>query len=145
MNTESDDFSDALEKAIRKTGVERYRYLTLEHPDEKVKRQYRALVLEIAADSDPATFPSITKQVGNAFGAMRRVVAAAVAGEPIRVSREQYVERQAACDSCPNLVNSRCRLCGCQYKLKIALASEACPDDPSRWGAVENMNAGATA
>jgi hypothetical protein len=144
MNTEHDEFADALAEAIRKTGVERYRYLALEHPSEKVRNQYRALVLEIAGIPNKA-FPSATKQLSNAFGAVRRVVAAAVAGEPVRVTHEQYVQRQEACDQCSHLINGRCRLCGCQYKLKIALATESCPDDPPKWSAVETVNAGATA
>lgn len=39
----------ALDKAIARTGVERYRFLCLEHPDPQVRADYQRLVTEIAA------------------------------------------------------------------------------------------------
>jgi hypothetical protein len=82
------NFDDALEKAIRMTGVSRYRYLCLEHPRVSVREQYRRLVCEIAGVAPPAQYPSLLRQAANLAGAVGRVMAAAVQGEPIRVSPE---------------------------------------------------------
>lgn len=42
-------FLPYLAEAIAITGVHRYRYLCLEHPDPEVRRQYQWLVIEIAS------------------------------------------------------------------------------------------------
>ena len=39
----------ALERAIARTGVERYRYLVNEHPDPQTRAEYQRLVTEIAS------------------------------------------------------------------------------------------------
>jgi hypothetical protein len=49
--------TDALELVIARTGVERYRYLCLEHPKPKVRSEYTELVLRLAAQP-PAPLPS---------------------------------------------------------------------------------------
>ena len=55
-------FLDALGRAIATTGVERYRFLSLEHPDPTVRADYQRLVTEIAAGTttgqqyDPAVY-----------------------------------------------------------------------------------------
>jgi hypothetical protein len=41
-------FEAYLAEAIARTGVERYRFLCLEHPDPTVRHQYQFLVIEIA-------------------------------------------------------------------------------------------------
>ncbi len=41
-------FDEVLEKAIKATGVERYRYLCLEHPDPRVRESFRAQMYELA-------------------------------------------------------------------------------------------------
>ena len=43
------NLADALDLVILRTGVERYRYLCLEHPKPKVRAEYSALVLRLAA------------------------------------------------------------------------------------------------
>jgi hypothetical protein len=47
----TDDFTAVLDAAIAATGAERLRYLALEHPRPKVRRQYRELIERIAAGS----------------------------------------------------------------------------------------------
>jgi hypothetical protein len=42
-------FLGALDQAIARTGVERYRFLCLEHSDPAVRADYQRLVTEIAA------------------------------------------------------------------------------------------------
>ena len=42
-------FDAILTEAIARTGVQRYRYLCLDYPDEKIREQYRGLVTQIAA------------------------------------------------------------------------------------------------
>ncbi len=53
-------------------------------------------------------------------------------------SEEVKAEREATCRACPKhqADSDRCEICGCLLKAKRAMASEACPDNPSRWGAV---------
>ncbi len=56
-------FEAYLVEAIARTGVHRYRYLCLEHPDEAVRRQYQGLVIDIASGTyvgqrfDPNSMP----------------------------------------------------------------------------------------
>jgi hypothetical protein len=42
-------FEAYLAEAIARTGVHRYRYLCLEHPDPVVRAQYQGLVIDIAS------------------------------------------------------------------------------------------------
>jgi hypothetical protein len=42
-------FEAYLVEAIARTGVHRYRYLCLEHPDAAVRAQYQGLVIDIAS------------------------------------------------------------------------------------------------
>jgi hypothetical protein len=42
-------FEPYLTEAIARTGVHRYRYLCLEHPDAAVRRGYQGLVIDIAS------------------------------------------------------------------------------------------------
>jgi hypothetical protein len=83
----------------------------------------------------PLSFPPVRPQAANALGALGRVVAAVVTGGPVLVPLEVLDERKAECVVCPHLVDRRCKLCGCSYRKKITLATEACPDKPARWGA----------
>lgn len=133
--TDEAGFQFALAEAIRRTGIERYRYLCLEHPSEEVRVQYRELVRSIAGR--PASdYPSLFAQAGNLAGAVGRVISAVVHGEPVKVSEEVYAERLAICLPCefngarPDGV--RCTKCGCPGKNlvglgKLQLATERCP------------------
>jgi hypothetical protein len=49
--------ADALDLVIARTGVERYRYLCLEHPKPEVRAEYSALVLRLA-ERPPAPGPT---------------------------------------------------------------------------------------
>ena len=44
------ELSEAIEIVVERTGVERYRYLCLEHPNAGVRRDYSNLVLHMAAE-----------------------------------------------------------------------------------------------
>ncbi len=75
-----------------------------------------------------------------------------VLGVPIdQASRLVVTERRVKCRHCPNAsrnpdpkyaVNNgltssaTCELCGCLIVAKTMLASEACPMDPPKWGAI---------
>ena len=50
-------FLPFLDRAIALTGVERYRYLCLEHPDPAVRAGYQRLVIDIASGIDPGPRP----------------------------------------------------------------------------------------
>jgi hypothetical protein len=57
-------FEPYLAEAIARTGVHRYRYLCLEHPDGAVRRGYQGLVIDIASGTyvgqrfDPDAIPT---------------------------------------------------------------------------------------
>ncbi len=84
---------------------------------------------------EATAFPPLTTQAGNLAGAVGRVVKAAVTGEPIRVSPEEHEKRHGVCMACDQLVNNRCKLCGCRFLTKIELATERCPI--GKWERVE--------
>lgn len=61
-------------------------------------------------------------------------VAKHIASGADTVSNEEYEQRLAACNRCPNLVESeRCGLCGCYVERKAKWATSTCPDSPQRW------------
>lgn len=91
-----------------------------------------------------ASEPSLARQ---AWSFSRAYARWQKAGRP-RPTKEQRAEREDACRACPNFAEDpqpRCRLCGCQMKNRTALfgaveipgkldmATEVCPDNPSRW------------
>ena len=84
----------------------------------------------------PANSRPLTTQAGNLAGAIGRVVKAAATGEPIRVTPEQRDQRWGLCMTCDQLVNNRCKLCGCRFEAKIKLATERCPI--GKWERVES-------
>lgn len=53
------------------------------------------------------------------------------------VSLEERERRRVICESCPFFDAGRCKICGCFLRLKTVIATESCPDNPPRWGAVE--------
>ncbi len=53
---------EALDLVVARTGVERYRYLCLEHPRADVRGEYRALVLRLAAEP-PLSGPTVAESV----------------------------------------------------------------------------------
>ncbi len=56
-----DEFEAILSEAIRRTGVGRYRYLCLEHPDPAIRAGYRETVRGIIAGPSP---PAIAVDYG---------------------------------------------------------------------------------
>lgn len=72
--------------------------------------------------------PSVLELVSNFTGALTRWVAA---GAPT-VTKEQYHQRLSICKACPHWNGNKCVKCGC-YRLKHWLATEKCPDTPSKW------------
>jgi hypothetical protein len=146
---------EAIDRAVRITGVERYRWLCSEAnraSPPTSRTEYLGLVHEIAGGPDgpdrtPASghapeagaYPGILEQARNVASAAGRVVSAVVHGEPVKVSEEVHADRLAICMACehngarPDGV--RCRKCGCRG-LKLWLATERCRDDPPRWAAL---------
>lgn len=81
--------------------------------------------------------PSLATQAVNLAGAVGRVIRAAAQGEPLKVPADVHAVRLEACLACPHNGKAEagdvhCRLCGCRA-LKLQLATERCPDKPSRW------------
>jgi hypothetical protein len=54
--------NEALEAVVARTGVERYRYLCLEHPKPTLRAEYTSLVLRLAAQP-PSSRPTPTELV----------------------------------------------------------------------------------
>jgi hypothetical protein len=77
--------------------------------------------------------PSLRQKAKNAGRAIGRVVAAAVTGDKISVSKEEKERRLAICRSCEYFTGKSCGLCGCVAKWKTKLSTEHCPDNPPRW------------
>ena len=65
------------------------------------------------------------------FAAKTAVVAAS--GETIRVDRQPYQQRLAACGSCSHNLDDECQLCGGLMPRKARYTTATCPDSPSRW------------
>jgi hypothetical protein len=57
MKPEDPRLLAAIDQVIAQTGVERYRYLVLDHPSRKVRAEYAGLVRHLA--KEPATSPAI--------------------------------------------------------------------------------------
>lgn len=75
--------------------------------------------------------PTLTK-VWNLAGS----IAAFVADGCAFVSKEQYAERLAICDQCPDrdpCNPNMCKLCGCVLSLKAQARACDCPATPSKW------------
>lgn len=128
--------NESLDLVVAKTGVERYRYLCLEHPNETVRDKYSALMLaEADRIQNPPTYPPIMEQLANATGAATRVVTSIVMGQPVMASPEEQERRGAICLTCDkwDAMQRRCTLCGCQTDIKRRLAQESCPDNPPKW------------
>lgn len=83
--------------------------------------------------NEPVKYPSIMKQLENAAGAVKRIIAAKISGEPIKASEELITTRKGICITCDKWVESskRCTKCGCKTEWKIQLSTEKCP--LSKW------------
>ena len=118
---------EALDIVVAQTGVLRYRYLCLEHPDQRIRDSYSRRVFELAG-APKSSFPSLARQAVSLAGAAARVAGAVLTGQPVKVAPEVYSERLEICRACEHyeLATGRCRKCGCSG-LKLELATEKCP------------------
>jgi hypothetical protein len=128
-------FLPFLDEAVRRTGVEHYRFLCTEHPDEKVRSDYQRLVIALAAQTEAAS-PSVATMAGNALGAIGRAGVAVLSGKRVQCTSEEMATRWSECVVCENWVNDKCRICGCRLSAKIALRTERCPID--KWKRIES-------
>jgi hypothetical protein len=131
-------YQEDLEIVIGRYHHEHHRWLVSDENPECEK--WRRKITEMASDirnpkPKPRLQPSIAVQAGNAIGALGRAAHAAVSGQPVLVPPEVRDKRWAQCMTCVNLVNDRCRLCGCFFAKKIQLATESCPMSPPKWTA----------
>ena len=108
-------------------GIRVRRFCALTDPTNPAYRPEYVRILVQDDASANGVEPGLLQQAGNLAGAVGRVVSAVVHGEKIRVSPEERDRRWALCMTCPNLVNDRCKLCGCSFRAKIELATERCP------------------
>jgi hypothetical protein len=126
-------WEDDLEAVVKRTGAVHLRTLCSEAYHDHVRM--REKISTMAAQSEGASFPPVITQIGNGLVALGRVAGAALRGKSVWVPTEVLEERRAECKSCDQLVNDRCKLCGCFYEKKIRLATESCPMNPPRWSA----------
>lgn len=68
-------------------------------------------------------YPSPIEMAGNLAAAVARWTAA---GFPV-APRDVMIEREATCGDCDEMLNGRCKLCGCDCLKKAWLATERCP------------------
>lgn len=126
-----DEFHAALEEAIRRTGVARYRFLCSDAnllPPPNSAEDWRRHVREIAGR--PAhEFPSLPAMAVNLAGALWDW---AVSGFEM-ASEEEQARRLAICGPCPFHDDGRCRHlgCGCFLAAKVKLKTQHCPI--SKW------------
>lgn len=78
-------------------------------------------------------YPPLVQQARNAFGAFTRTVKALVSGKSVSLHPRVVHARMEVCRKCPKMdpLPRRCSACGCYIHLKVALATEDCPD--GRW------------
>ena len=50
-----------------------------------------------------------------------------------RTPDAEYRRRLAVCETCDKLADGMCRECGCFVLYRAAVATNDCPDLPSRW------------
>ncbi len=124
---------EALDIVVATTKVERYRYLCLEYPDEKVRKAYSEWVIKEARGENvlyvPDAYPSLREQASSLFLSLKTWVKA---GMPV-ADRNERARRRSICETCPRFdhVQNRCRVCGCSTALKPWLLSAKCPEN--RW------------
>jgi hypothetical protein len=117
------------------TGVERYRYLCMEHPRDEVRAKYRELVARIVGGEVPAhapiEYPPVVEMAGNLA---RSLWGWALTGFAT-VGREEVKRRLAICLACEHYdqQQGRCTKCGCVSKWKNRLASSHCPLPEPKW------------
>lgn len=129
----------ALDLVVRRTGHDRYRELCDESYPQHAAWRDRVVLKASEIQADAGEYPPMAVQAANAAIALGRIAGAIAANAPLMVPEEVLQERQAACESCPkyDACARRCRLCGCWTQTKQRLATEACPDNPPRWGVWE--------
>lgn len=74
--------------------------------------------------------------IAEMFKAAARAVEALSRGESIATPPEIVEERKAHCEGCIEFSGRRCHRCGCFMDVKWRIATEQCPLDPPKWGAV---------
>jgi hypothetical protein len=121
-----DNWEEALETVVRRTGHEVYRaQCAPDHPDH---RAYRRLMLQIAAGP---LYPPLQQQAANLA---RSLWDWAVSGFGM-ADEDEVARRRSICAACPEWVpaDRRCRICGCFMEAKIRLKMAHCPLPEPRW------------
>ena len=62
----------------------------------------------------------------------------ALLDDAVRTGEADYRARLALCQTCDQLMNGTCRLCGCYVETRAAKKGLACPMVPPRWTKIEN-------
>lgn len=92
---------------------------------------------------EPTQKPMTTaERVVSFLGVSCQTVWRAVTMRQGLLTNEQMQPRLDICNSCPELIDGHCRLCGCscqrtntvKWLEKIAHPDSVCPHDPPKWG-----------
>ncbi len=87
--------------------------------------------------ANPQSMPPLLTQGLNLAKAVALIVKRYASGQGRLIVPDNILDaRIAECDRCVRNVEGRCTACGCLVKFKIPLATERCPDTPSKWPAV---------
>jgi hypothetical protein len=126
-------WEEDLEIVVKRTGAENLRVMCSEAYFDHKRAREKISLMASQPEPVPGSFPPIMIQAGNAVAAAGRVIGAVVTGQPVLVPPEVLEARRSECETCENLLNGRCKLCGCPYEKKIRLATEECPMVPPKW------------
>ncbi len=118
---------DALQIVIERTGVERYRYLCLEQPDEAERLVWSDWIIAQAQNK-----PSFARKAVTLFDTLKTWIKS---GAPI-ADRTERARRRSICEHCPRFdaEMKRCTVCGCSTSIKPWLRTATCPE--GRWESV---------
>ena len=88
------------------------------------------------------------REAGHFIQSAGKVVKAALTGEQVLVTKEQYKARELICEQCDQvsrkngmptgatiLSDDKCEECGCKVREKIKYATESCP--LGKWGEIK--------
>lgn len=84
-------------------------------------------------ENSNSEMPSTLEMAKNLAEFAKDATKGVLKGEGLKSEKTLAEKRMMICSACPNLVNKRCKLCGCYMPQKTKFQASKCPDKPSRW------------
>lgn len=107
------------------------------HAHREISAQHYFLISKLPQRSTLSTvacckklgteLPRLGSQIKNFSFSIKNVIAHARESGQIVASKEKIAVRIATCESCPDKISNKCRVCGCYVVLKTGLDAESCP------------------